>query len=60
MRVQLRGWRFWPVVSALQYRFVPVPLRALVANLAGLLWSTYLALGARAAALPPPPRAKAS
>ena len=53
-RVRSRGRACLP-------QYVPVALRPLFANVAGLLWSTYLALGARAAALPPPPpRAKAS
>ncbi len=52
-RVQKAAWRYWPVVAALNYRYVPIPLRPLTANAAGLLWSAHLALSARRAALLP-------
>jgi hypothetical protein len=55
-RVQLLAWRFWPAVALLNYRAVPPPLRPLAANVAGLLWSTFLAVSARRRALPATPR----
>ena len=51
-RVQLLAWRFWPLVAAVNYRAVPPPLRPLGANVAGLLWSTFLAVSARRRAAP--------
>ena len=48
--VQLNGWRFWPLVSVCSYSLVPIEQRALFANSAALVWSTYLSLNARAAA----------
>ena len=51
-RVQLLAWRFWPVVAAVNYRAVPPPLRPLAANVAGLVWSTFLAVSARRKAAP--------
>lgn len=41
-RVQLAGWRFWPLVAALNYHSVAPAFRPLVANCAGLLWSSFL------------------
>ena len=58
-RVQLLAWRFWPAVALLNYRAVPPPLRPLAANVAGLLWSTFLAVSARRRALPAAPPRKA-
>ena len=65
--VQLRGWRFWPLVSLVQYLYVPLELRALGMSLAGLGWSTYIVLASRSlqrtasvmGGLPPPPAAAA-
>jgi hypothetical protein len=53
-RVQLLAWRFWPAVAALNYAYVPPPLRPLAANVAGLVWSTFLAVSARRRAAPAP------
>ena len=47
MRVQLAAYRFWPLVAGLNYSLVPPALRPLVANLAGLGWSTFLVLSSR-------------
>ncbi len=39
------GWRFWPVVSLVNYGFVKsVEARSLVGALAGLAWGVYLSL----------------
>ena len=51
-RVQLLAWRFWPLVAAFNYQAVPPPLRPLAANVAGLVWSTFLAVSARRKAAP--------
>lgn len=40
--VQLNSWRFWPVVSLINYRYMPGPLRVLFANLAAVCWANYL------------------
>lgn len=48
--VQRAAWRFWPLVAWLNYAYVPPALRALTANGAGLVWSTHLAMKARATA----------
>jgi hypothetical protein len=42
--VQLRALRFWPLVSLSSYALVAPDNRALYANVASLLWSTYLNL----------------
>ncbi|KAG6541468.1 hypothetical protein Mapa_017141 [Marchantia paleacea] len=34
--VQLNAWRFWPIVSLLNYRYVPPQLRVLFQNLAAV------------------------
>lgn len=47
LRIQLAAYRFWPLVAGLNYSLVPPSLRPLVANLAGLGWSTFLVLSAR-------------
>jgi hypothetical protein len=39
--VQLRSLRFWPAVSLVSYGFVAPDKRALFANVASLIWSTY-------------------
>lgn len=40
--VQRNGWKFWPLVAILNYRYVPLKLRVLVINLAAFCWSTFL------------------
>jgi protein Mpv17 len=42
------GWRFWPLVSAINYTFFrTVGMRALMGNLAGVVWVIYLSLVTR-------------
>lgn len=45
--VQLKGWQVWPVASLVNYRFVPLKLRVLFANMVALCWSTFLILHAK-------------
>lgn len=45
--VQIRAWQVWPLVSLINYRFVPLTHRVLFANIVALCWSTYLILQAR-------------
>ncbi|KAL2612165.1 hypothetical protein R1flu_023857 [Riccia fluitans] len=40
--LQLNSWKFWPIVSLLNYRFAPPQLRVLVHNLAAVCWGTFL------------------
>lgn len=41
------GWRFWPLVSVVNYVFLTsVEARNLVGSLAGLGWGVYLSLAA--------------
>lgn len=40
--VQLNGWKFWPLVALVNYRYVPLKLRVLVINVAAFCWSTFL------------------
>lgn len=45
--VQLKGWQVWPLASLINYRFVPLKLRVLFANMVALCWSTFLILQAK-------------
>lgn len=40
--VQLNAWRFWPIVSLINYKYMPLNLRPLFANLAAVCWANYL------------------
>lgn len=42
--VKLAAWRFWPLISLINFSLVPVDRRILVSSVAGLCWSTFLAL----------------
>jgi peroxisomal membrane protein 2 len=37
-RLQLNGWKVWPLVSLINYRYVPVQFRVLFANVVALFW----------------------
>jgi len=54
--VQVNGWKLWPLAAIVNYKYVPVPYRALFANIVALFWSTFLSLKARAG----PPLLKAA
>lgn len=49
--VQRNGWKFWPLVAILNYRYVPLKLRVLVINVAAFCWSTFLITGSHGKAL---------
>jgi peroxisomal membrane protein 2 len=49
-RVQLLGWRVWPLAALINYRYVPPLFRVLFINIVALCWSTTLLLRARRAA----------
>jgi hypothetical protein len=49
-RVQLSGWRVWPVAALFSYAFVPLHLRVLFINCVALFWSTYLLMRAKSMA----------
>lgn len=49
--VQRNGWKFWPLVAVLNYRYVPLKLRVLVINLAAFCWSTFLIVKSHGKAL---------
>jgi len=36
------GFAFWPVITSINFRFVPLPNRAVVVGCAGALWNVYL------------------
>lgn len=46
--VQLNGWRVWPLVALINYKFVPFQLRVLFVNFIAIFWSTFLILKSRA------------
>ncbi|CAK9195341.1 unnamed protein product [Sphagnum troendelagicum] len=42
--VQLNAWRVWPLVSVINYRYMPLHLRVLFNNLAAVCWRTFVIL----------------
>jgi peroxisomal membrane protein 2 len=42
--VQLSAWRVWPLVSVINYRYMPLHLRVLFNNLAAVCWRTFVIL----------------
>lgn len=36
--LQRNGWKVWPLVTLINYRFVPLQLRVLFANIVALFW----------------------
>eukprot|EP00850_Spirogloea_muscicola_P001101 SM000004S14971 [mRNA] locus=s4:490039:491613:+ [translate_table: standard] len=42
--VQINGWRLWPLVSIINYKYVPMNLRALYVNCVAVIWTTFLIL----------------
>lgn len=42
--VQLNAWRVWPLVSFINYYYMPIHLRVLFHNLAAVCWGTFLIL----------------
>jgi hypothetical protein len=40
----IAGFKLWPFVSVLNFTFVPVDQRLLVASLFGVVWAVYLSL----------------
>jgi hypothetical protein len=49
-RVQLSGWRVWPLAALFNYAFVPLHLRVLFINCVALCWTTYLLMRAKSMA----------
>lgn len=48
--VQAQAWKLWPIVSFINYTYVPLRLRVLLINIVALFWSTFLNLNVRSAA----------
>mmetsp|Transcript_59 Transcript_59/g.94 ORF Transcript_59/g.94 Transcript_59/m.94 type:complete len:225 (-) Transcript_59:1101-1775(-) len=46
-KVQINGWKVWPLAALINYKFVPLEFRVLFINMVALCWSTYLLLRAR-------------
>jgi peroxisomal membrane protein 2 len=46
--VQLNAWRFWPIVSLINYKYLPIQLRVLFHNLAAVCWGIFLILRSKA------------
>jgi len=42
--VQLNAWRVWPLVSVINYHYMPLHLRVLFNNLAAVCWRTFVIL----------------
>jgi len=42
--VQLNAWRVWPLVSVINYCYMPLHLRVLFNNLAAVCWRTFVIL----------------
>ncbi|CAM6099323.1 unnamed protein product [Calypogeia fissa] len=40
--VQLNSWRFWPIVGLINYKYIPLNLRVLFANLAAVCWANFV------------------
>lgn len=49
-RIQLNGWKVWPLAALINYRYVPLKLRVLFVNMVAFCWSTFLITRAKAAA----------
>ncbi|KAJ4773575.1 Peroxisomal membrane protein PMP22 [Rhynchospora pubera] len=45
--VQLTAWKFWPIVSWLNYQYVPLQLRVLFSSFFAACWAVFLNLKAR-------------
>lgn len=37
-RIQLNGWKVWPLAALINYRYVPLKLRVLFVNLVAFCW----------------------
>ncbi|KAK9805989.1 hypothetical protein WJX73_001108 [Symbiochloris irregularis] len=48
--VQAQAWKLWPLVSIINYTYVPLRFRVLVMNVVALFWSTFLNLRSRSVA----------
>ncbi|KAK5374828.1 hypothetical protein LTR20_001119 [Exophiala xenobiotica] len=42
--LMINGWKLWPMVAFLNFVFVPVNHRIIVASIVGLFWGIYLSL----------------
>ncbi|CAI5524065.1 unnamed protein product [Closterium sp. Naga37s-1] len=45
--IQINGWKVWPLVALINYKFIPFNLRVLFSNVIAIFWSTFLILKAR-------------
>jgi peroxisomal membrane protein 2 len=48
--LQMNSWKVWPIVSIVNYKYVPLKLRVLVVQLLAFFWSTFVILQSRSAA----------
>ena len=42
--LMINGWKLWPAVAFLNFTFVPVNRRIVVASVVGLFWGIYLSM----------------
>ncbi|XP_020700827.1 peroxisomal membrane protein PMP22 [Dendrobium catenatum] len=48
--IQLTAWRFWPIVSWINYQYMPLQFRVLFHSFVASCWAVFLNLKARSAA----------
>lgn len=49
--IQLAAWKFWPIVSWINYQYMPLQFRVLFGSFVGSCWAIFLNLKARSAAI---------
>ncbi|XP_078429320.1 peroxisomal membrane protein PMP22-like [Wolffia australiana] len=49
--VQLTAWKFWPIVSWINYQYMPLPLRVVFHSFVAACWGVFLNLKARSTAI---------
>jgi hypothetical protein len=47
-KVQMNGWRLWPLAALINYKFIPLQFRVLFVNMVALFWGTFLLLSSKA------------
>lgn len=49
LRTMVNGWKFWPLVSYGNQRWVPFHFRTLTMDIAGFLWNVYMSIATKVA-----------
>eukprot|EP00898_Chlorokybus_atmophyticus_P003595 jgi/Chlat1/4236/Chrsp27S04313 len=47
--IQKNGWRLWPIVAFINYKFMPLELRVLFINVVAIFWSTFMIMRSKSA-----------